>query len=436
MEDDANMQDFSLYDRLMENYNQGHDHSGVQGERLAERLGRLSKIGLTADNGVTRIGYSEEEKQAKELLIEWMEKAGMTIRVDGARNIFGRIEGQSETAAIASGSHLDSVPNGGHFDGPLGVLSALEIAEAWKSTGYVPEKPYIVTIFSDEEGSRFKSGLTGSRAFTGQITKGETDHLKDENGYTFEEVMKEHGLTVDSFLAAKDHPEQIGHFVEIHIEQGTVLESVDQGVGIVSGIAGPAWLEITFTGEAGHAGNTPMKNRKDPLVAASLFVAEIENLPQKVSETAVATVGKLNVSPNGANVIAGKVTLMADVRDITEETRDRLVDLVLEQATSIATSRGVEVETQCNTKITPLTIREDLKSKLAKSLGKHGMEPHYIPSGAGHDAMILGRDTPAAMIFTRSKEGISHNPKEWTDLNDCVLAVHVLKDYIESLMKE
>lgn len=430
------MEDFSLYEKLIESYNWEYNRSGIQGDRLAARLNELSKIGATQENGVTRTGYSKEEKLAKDLLIKWMKKIGMEVRIDGAGNVFAQIKGKYDKPAIAAGSHLDSVPNGGHFDGPLGVLAALEVAEAWKSTGYVPEKPYIVTIFSDEEGARFKSGLTGSRAFMGQISEEELNRLKDEKNNSFEEVMKEYGSTTNLYLAAKKHFEKIESFVEVHIEQGTVLESVDQAVGIVSGIAGPAWLEVIFKGEAGHAGNTPMAKRKDPLVSASLLIAEIEKLPSKVSDSAVATVGKLDVLPNGSNVIPGEVSMIIDARDIFEETRDELLELIIAKAEEIAEARETSVDINYNTKITPLPIENELKNKLAESLVKFNVEPHYIPSGAGHDAMILGREIPSAMIFVKSKGGISHNPKEWTSLNDCVLSVHILKDYVEGLMEE
>lgn len=426
----------NLYEQLIKDYDQELTHSGVNGERLASRLDELSRIGLLDSGGVTRPGYSAEEKKAKELVIKWMKNAGLTVTADGAGNVFGRLEGNTEGPSIASGSHVDSVPNGGHFDGPLGVLSALEVVESWKETGYIPEKPYEVVIFSDEEGSRFKSSLTGSRAFMGQLKPEEMDSLRDENGKSFRDVLNEYGSSAEACLKAGENRREIETFVEVHIEQGKVLERENQPVGVVKGIAGPASLEVTFTGEAGHAGNTPMAGRKDPLVAASLFVAAIEKFPKQVSDTAVATVGKLNVHPNGFNVIAQKVILTVDIRDIFEETRDQLLDQIKTKAVKIAEERSIDVQMKLNAKIKPLPIHESLQAGIAESLTKFNINPVYIPSGAGHDTMIVGTEMPAAMLFVRSRDGISHNPREWTSLNDCVHGVHVLKDFVEGLMKK
>ncbi len=209
-----------------------------------------------------------------------MKEAGLTVKIDGAGNVFGRLEGQNPSLpAIMSGSHVDSVPNGGHFDGPLGVLGSLEVVEAWKETGYVPERPYEVAIFTDEEGSRFNSGLTGSQAMTGEVMMAEQVKRVDIHGQSFEKVITDCGLTVEGYASAKRRLEDIAMYVEIHIEQGKRLEKASLPVGIVSGIAGPSWLELTFTGQAGHAGNTPMNDRRDPLVAAGAFVSAVPSIP-------------------------------------------------------------------------------------------------------------------------------------------------------------
>lgn len=426
-----------IYEDLMKSYDSKLDHSGVSGQRLAARLYELSKIGFTQIGGVRRPGLSDEEKEAKELVKKWMAEAGFSITEDGAGNVIGRLAGKNASAkAIASGSHVDSVPNGGNFDGPLGVLSALEVAEAWKETGYVPEKPYELIIFTDEEGSRFNSGLTGSRAMAGVITEEELLQLRDYNGENLEQVLEHYGSSLDAFKAAKRDVAELELFIEVHIEQGKRLEQQDQPVGIVSGIAGPAWLELEFLGEAGHAGNTPMIGRRDPLAAAAEFIQGIPDFPAQVSGTSVATVGKMEVFPNGINVIPEKVVLHADIRDIEEDTRDRLLEKIEQYAQEIADRRHVKLSIKQNTKIMPVPIEEELKQKLEDSLKSLGIKPVHIPSGAGHDAMVLGRFIPVAMLFVRSKDGISHNPKEWSSLNDCVYGVHALKDFIEKAMKD
>ncbi|WKA53788.1 M20 family metallo-hydrolase [Planococcus shixiaomingii] len=427
----------SIYEDLMKDYNTELTHSGVNGERLAKRLYELSFIGYTQVGGVKRPGLSDEEKKAKDLVKLWMTEAGLSVSEDGAGNVKGRLPGKDNSKrAIASGSHVDSVPNGGNFDGPLGVLSALEVVEAWKESGYMPPKPYEVIVFTDEEGARFNSGLSGSRAMTGDMSEAEMEGLRDYNGETLEQVLGRYGSSLQAFKEAKQDVTELELFVEVHIEQGKKLEQADQPVGIVSGIAGPAWLEVEFLGEAGHAGNTPMIGRKDPLVAAAAFIQKIPEFPGQISDTAVATVGKLEVSPNGVNVIPEKVTLHVDIRDIYEGPRDQLLELIRQEAESIAASREIGLEIKQNTKIQPVPIAQNLQEQLADSLQKFSITPTYIPSGAGHDAMILGRHIPVAMLFVRSKEGISHNPKEWSSLNDCATGVHVLKDFIEKAMEQ
>lgn len=424
-----------VYNQLLKQYDNQLDTSGVSGERLASRIAALSEIGVTDNGGVLRPGYSEEEKQAKTLVSEWMKEAGLEVTVDGAGNVFGRCHGHQSVPAIVSGSHVDSVPDGGNFDGVLGVLSALEVVEAWKAEGYTPEKPFEVAIFSDEEGSRFKSGLTGSRAFMGQMTEEELAGYRDEDGKTFTEVIEAYGSNQQAFLDNAFKRQAIELFVELHIEQGKVLEQEDEPVGIVSGIAGPAWMEVTFLGEAGHAGNTPMPGRKDALVAAADFISQVEKLPQKVSDSAVATIGKMDVYPNGVNVIPGEVRLTVDIRDIYEDTRDELIQSIELAAKESAEARGAEVDLTYNSTIQPLPIDKTFQQELAESIQANDIQPIYIPSGAGHDAMILGTQIPVAMLFVRSQQGISHHPDEWSSLSDCVKGVHVLKHFIEKKME-
>ncbi|MBT2581667.1 Zn-dependent hydrolase [Planococcus sp. ISL-109] len=426
----------TVYDDLIKSYDVTLDHSGVKGERLAKRLHELSEIGYTEPGGVRRPGLSSEEKQAKQLVKSWMEQAGLKVREDGAGNVFGSLAGKTAGPAIASGSHVDSVPNGGNFDGPLGVLSALEVVEAWKETGFVPEKPYEVVIFTDEEGSRFNSGLTGSRAMTGDITEAEMKQLRDYNGEGLEQVLTSYGSSLTAFQQSVRDLSELELFAEVHIEQGTKLEQENEPVGIVSGIAGPAWIQVEFSGHAGHAGNTPMIGRTDSLVAAGEFVSRLPELPQSVSDTAVATVGKLDVSPNGINVIPERVVLHVDARDIQTEPRDLLVERVQHLAEEVTEKHGVSLTLQQNTSITPVPIADELQQELADILEQQKIKPVRIPSGAGHDAMILGRRIPVAMLFVRSQDGISHNPKEWSSLSDCVQGVHVLKAFIESRMKK
>ncbi|WP_147803749.1 Zn-dependent hydrolase [Alkalicoccus halolimnae] len=423
-----------MYKKLLDHYDSSLTKNGVDGERLASRLDALSKIGLTEDNGSRRISFSPEEQQAKDLVKGWMEEAGLTVTQDGAANVIGRLGGSSSSKTIMAGSHLDSVPNGGHFDGPLGVLAALEVAQAWKDSGFHPEKSYEVIIFTDEEGSRFNSGLTGSQAMTGQWSEEQKSSLTDAVGRTFTSVLKDNNLSFQTFHEAERDFSDIEAFVEVHIEQGKRLEKENLPTGIVEGIAGPSWLNISFHGNAGHAGNTPMDDREDALIAAGQFISAVENLPPLISPSSVATVGKLDVKPNGVNVIPGEVYLTVDVRDIHEETRDKLRDSVLLLAEKIAEKRRIQVDTKEVMYVQPVQVTQNMQQKAGRAAEEVlGKKPFFLPSGAGHDAMMIGRKTDVAMLFTRSKDGISHSPEEWSSLDDCVQTVHVLKKLIESL---
>ncbi|WP_019414816.1 M20 family metallo-hydrolase [Paenisporosarcina sp. TG20] len=427
---------FNLEQALLSDYDTSWTKDGVSGERIAKRLDALSQIGLTTQNGVTRVGFSQLEQQAKELVIGWMKDANMKVTQDGAGNVVGRVTGQNEDVpSIASGSHVDSVPEGGHFDGPLGVIAALEVAEAWKEQGFTPLKPYEVYIFTDEEGSRFNGGLTGSRTMTGVLDMSEQVTLKDSDGLSFEEVLATTGKTVEEFYKATRSDIGIERFIEVHIEQGKILEKANLPVGIVKGIAGPSWTEFRFEGKAGHAGNTPMNDRQDALVAASELVLFIEKAPITISTTGVATVGKLDVEPNGSNVIPGKVTLNADIRDIEEETRDLIVSSVVNKAQEIALARNVNVIITEKMRTSPVPIGEDMLGILNSVLDEMNIENKYLVSGAAHDTMILGAKIPVAMIFARSKDGVSHNPAEWTTLTDCTISAHMLKQAIELCME-
>lgn len=422
---------------LLNNYDINFDQDGISGERVAARLHAISEIGLTEHNGSNRPGFSKDELAVKQLVMGWMKEAGLTVRQDAVGNVFGRLSGtEDHLPVVLSGSHVDSVPDGGHFDGPLGVVSALEVVEAWKATGFQPRKPFEVCIFTDEEGTRFTASLQGSKAMMGKETIEDKLKLTDYDGKSFPEVLEEVGLSIENYPEAKRDVSEIDTYVELHIEQGKRLEKANLPCGIVTGIAGGCRMEFDFYGKAGHAGNTPMNDRQDALLAAGDFIVEISKLPKKYSDSAVATVGKLNVEPNGVNVIAGKVNLFVDTRDIYLDKRDQLVDEILEVAEKVTAKNNVTMEYKEIARVTPIQISQELLDKLTESVKACGIEPYYLPSGAGHDAMILGEQIPVAMIFVNSKDGISHNPKEWSALVDCVKSIQVLKTFIENLQEK
>ncbi|MEI8703028.1 Zn-dependent hydrolase [Mesorhizobium sp. ISC15] len=429
------MQAFS--ERFLAGYDSALDLNGFSGERLASRLSAIAEIGLTADGGSCRLGYSKEEKQAKDLVCEWMRLLGLDVRSDAAGNCFGRLSGKNDRLPVVlCGSHIDTVPNGGHFDGVLGVLLALEVVEMWKATGYEPERPYEIAIFSEEEGSSFNVGFVGSTAVMGALPEDGFRSLRDQEGRSFSSVVEEAGLSLARFIEARREPAEIAAFVEVHIEQGLVLERQGLPVGIVSGICGLVALEITVKGLASHAGATPMHYRRDALVAASRIVSAVSELPAQSSDTAVATVGQLNVFPNGANVIPGEVRFSIDIRDIVAEPLDRLVARIVDVASEIAGTINVELSWTKTLSLSPTPVDGRLRAQQAVAMREINLTAFELPSGAGHDAMILGARLPIAMFFVRSKDGISHNPREFSSLDDCAIAARALSRFLAKLVSE
>lgn len=426
-----------LSEILLSGYDGSLDLDGFSGSRLARRLSAISEIGLTAEGGSNRPGYSRLEMQAKELVCDWMRSAGLAVRQDAAGNCFGRLAGSKDhLPVVLCGSHIDTVPNGGHFDGVLGVLLALETVEMWNTIGFAPQRPYEIAIFSEEEGSSFNVGLVGSSVMAGAPITEELTTIADHEGRSFATAVEEVGLSLANFPAARRDLSDIAAFVEVHIEQGLVLEKHGLPVGIVNGICGLVALEMTVTGNAGHAGTTPMTYRRDALVAASRIVAAVSALPGQVSAPAVATVAQLSVFPNGSNVIPGKVRFSLDIRDVATEPLERLVTRIVETATGIAEAGAVELS-WTRTFFQPATaVDAGLKARQASAMREINLAPFELPSGAGHDAMVLGAHVPMAMFFVRSRDGISHNPREFSSLEDCATAARALSRFLAKLVSD
>ncbi|SDH77976.1 allantoate deiminase [Alteribacillus persepolensis] len=398
---------------------------------LAERVDQLASIGRTEDGGVTRFVYTDEEAEAKALFRSWMEQAGLEVREDAVGNMYGRLEGENPSkSAVLTGSHLDSVPNGGVFDGVLGCISSLMAIEAIVKEQGKLDRTLELVVFVDEEGARFGSGLYGSRTAMGEVDKEEMFQLRDENGMSMAEAMKIQGYAPNKIKECTYPKEDVCAFLELHIEQGKQLERNQHNIGVVNGIAGPCWLDIIFTGDTDHAGNTPMTMRHDAAAGAAELIVSIEGIPREISSTAVATVGKLQLYPNGANVIAGKAEMTVDVRDIDESVRDDVLHKVKEEAERIAKKRGLQTEYHTQLQIAPVPVPKWIQTSIKKGADKHQLSYQSLPSGASHDAMILGKYVPSGLIFVPSRDGKSHTPEELTSLADCLRGVIVLKEVL------
>jgi allantoate deiminase len=397
----------------------------IDADRLWSRLSELAEIGKSESGGVTRLSFTEEERAAKELVATYMREAGLTVREDAAGNRIGRREGRvGDAPVVLTGSHVDSVRNGGDFDGPLGVLGAVEALQTIDERGVETERPVEVVAFTDEEGARFSFGMIGSRATAGTLT---LEHLanEDENGVLIAGAMRTSGLDPGRIDEAARAPGSVYAYVELHIEQGRILESNNLPVGVVTGIAGPAWLRFTLTGEAAHAGTTPMNLRRDALAAAAAVIGRIEREATRTG-TSVGTVGQLDLSPGGINIVPGQVSFSLDLRDIDEDVRNDVEARIMHEAALLCEKRGVELETKTIQKLSPAPCSAFVWDAAREACDTLGLKPFGLASGAGHDGMHLTELCAIGMIFVRSKDGISHNPTEYSSKEDCAAGAEVL----------
>jgi allantoate deiminase len=407
----------------------------ISKERLCIHIDKLGEIGKTKDNGVQRLALSKEYKEATLLVSEWMREAGLTVTHDHFGNLIGRKEGRNPNLpSVMIGSHIDSVRNGGKFDGVIGVLAGIEIVHTISVANLDHEYPIEVVAFCEEEGSRFNDGLFGSRGMVGKILKEDLKKV-DDNNITRFEALKTFGFGInpDSIEESIRSIGEIKHYFEIHIEQGPFLERNDYPVGIVSGIAGPSWSNVKLIGEAGHAGTVPMNLRRDPLLGAAEVIKEVENLCMNDPDApTVGTVGRIETFPGGSNIIPESVVFTLDIRDIELERRNQIIKKIEEKIIQVSKARGLEYEIERNVNTVPVKCSENLINSLKEACQELGIEAPIMVSGAGHDAMLLAEITDIGMVFVRCRNGISHSPKEWADIEDIVIGTQVL---YESILK-
>jgi allantoate deiminase len=391
----------------------------VDGERLWRRLSELAEIGKQESGGVTRLSLTKVERAAKDLVASFMEEASLEVREDAAGNLFGRREGKDPGAqAVLGGSHLDSVYEGGNFDGPLGVLAGVEVAQTMEEGGVETIRPVEVVAFTDEEGARFSFGMVGSRALAGTLSEEDLQH-EDGDGISIADAMRHYGLDPEKIKEAARPRDFLAAYLELHVEQGRVLQNEDLPVGVVTGIAAPVWRRLVFTGAA------PMKRRHDALATAAEVAAIVED-EALATGTSVGTVGHLSLEPGGINIISGRVELSLDLRDIDEGTRDLVEDRILERARALCEGRGVGLETEVLQRMTPISCSETVRGAVRAAYEGLGLGTYDLASGPAHDGMQLVGLCPVGMIFVRSKDGVSHNPDEWSSKEDCMAGANVL----------
>lgn len=407
----------------------------INRDRLWHNLMHLGKIGRNEAGGITRLSFTPEEKEAKAFVADVMEQAGLAVDEDAMGNLFGRREGRNPQApAVLIGSHVDSVVNGGMFDGTAGVLSGIEVLHTLQEHGWQGSHPVEVVAFTDEEGARFSTGMLGSQALVGQLTQEALDSYKDADGVSVADAMKEAGYDPIKMREAKRDPSTVKAYLELHIEQGKVLESQGLSVGVVTGIVGLRWLHLTLKGEAGHAGTTPMKLRRDPLAAASVVMAYLEDTVKGEADT-VGTVGQLRVRPGGINIIPGEVELTMDIRSLSRATLDKVEQALRQFIDDICQERKVHCALDVLHRLEPVSCSPGIVDTIENAVKETGLDLFHLASGAGHDAMVMARMTDVGMIFVRSKDGVSHNPKEWTEKDDLGDGADVLLKTVTALAR-
>lgn len=393
------------------------------GERAMARCETLASISETPGQ-LTRVYLSAEHLRANQQVAQWMEQAGMRVWQDQVGNICGRYEGLTAGApAILLGSHLDSVRNAGKYDGPLGVLTAIETV-SWLNQQQ-KRLPVAIEIvgFADEEGTRFGITLLGSKGITGRWPESWVDH-PDQQGITVAQAMQQLGLNAAEIHHAARRRDEFIAYLELHIEQGPCLEDAELALGVVTAINGARRLNCCFTGMAGHAGTVPMTHRKDALAAAAEWMVFIEQQTQAADPQLVATVGTLSCAPGAVNVIPGEVRLSLDIRGPQDEPLEKLLQRLLQGAEAIAARRGLTFSAEQFYGIPATTCDSGLRDALSDAVTAVQGKSMLLPSGAGHDAIAIAECWPVAMLFVRCAGGISHHPAESVTTEDVALAIH------------
>lgn len=398
----------------------------IDGDRLWAHLGELGEIGRNkSTGGITRLSFTDEEWAAKDLVASYMQEANLSVREDAVGNLIGRKEGKDTDAPVVLvGSHLDSVYEGGMFDGALGVLAGVEILRTMEQQGLENKHPIEVIAFTDEEGARFSFGYIGSRGIAGILQADDLRHT-DDAGVSIAESMEACGYNPYSIDEAARAEGSIKAYVELHIEQGKVLEAENLPIGIVEGIASNLWRRFTVEGEAGHAGTTPMGLRRDALAATAPLLQNIEKCARSTGTT-VGTVGQLEVFPGGINVIPDRVRFIMDLRDLSEQVRDEVERHILNSSQDLCQERDVRLSTELLQSVEAVPCSDIIREASEEACKTMNIETFSLPSGAGHDAIHLKDLCSIGLIFVRSEGGISHNHQEWSTKEDCARGADVL----------
>ena len=405
--------------------------------RLQQHFEAMSLIGKIGETGTSRPTMTVVEKEGFNLAASWMQDAGMKTHIDNFGNLIGKLEGKNPALPVLMmGSHLDSQPYGGRFDGVAGVLCAIEVVKTLTENNIHPERTIEVVSFADEEGWRFNKGLFGSRGILGKLEAGELQRV-DKDGITREQALLDFGCNPAQFKKSEYKPGSIFCFLELHIEQGPVLDISQKPIAVVLGISGPLWLTVHLKGMAGHTGSVPMHLRKDALLgAAEITVALHEIVTQIPGAPTVGTVATMNVFPASRNIIAEEVSFTIDLRDIDIERRNKYERQLREKIDQISKKYALTYTILEDTNSEPRYCADWIKAIIHKECEALQLNAPEIMSGPFHDAMALSYACDYGMIFVRSKDGISHNPLEYSSYQDLALGANVLYGTVVAILKK
>ncbi|MEA3283941.1 MAG: Zn-dependent hydrolase [Synergistota bacterium] len=407
----------------------------VSKERIRRDIETIASFGRDGGGGRTSFSYGEEDGEVRKYLYDRMNQLGMTVSVDGVGNVRARLSGRDNSLpSVLSGSHVDSVAGGGDYDGVVGVVAALEVAQCIVDRKIDIARPYEVVIFSEEEGSNFGVTCAGSKAMTGYLKVQDLKDLKDQDGLSMYDRCRAAGFEPDSISNETLSPGDIHGMVELHVEQSVLLESESVQIGAVRSIAGLCQCRISFKGTANHAGSTPMRLRQDALVGAAGFISGVRNIvAEDPSPSVVGTVGSIRCEPNVSNVIPGEAIVTLDVRDVCQEAIERVVCACRLLMDQIAADFRLEVSFEVLGRQSPVNMSSGITRIISESAEKLGLSCKTMDSGAVHDSVLLNSVADTGLIFVPSSEGKSHCPEEFTDMDDIAAGTEVLLSTVVSL---
>ena len=407
-------------------------------ERIRYDIDELAKISVTQGPGCCRQTYTKEFAEARDYIVKVMKEIGLSVREDAVGNIFGRMEGKNpEAPVIMTGSHFDTVRTGGRFDGLAGVVAALEVARVMKEEGFVPNCPIEFVATAEEEGTRFSGGLFGSRAMCGQLYENELENSLDMDGISMAQAMKEYGLDPEKTNEAILNPEKVRMFLELHIEQGPVLDAENIEIGIVDAIAGLRRWVVTVKGRSDHSGSTPMNMRADTMLAAARALVRGTAKTAELGDGTMVTCGSVEVKPGAMNVVANETVFKIDCRGKNMDSVGTVLEEIrasLEE--SVNTYPGLSFEVNEILRIESVYTDEKVQDIFEEIAKEKNISCKRMLSGAGHDAMIMSAICDVAMLFVPSLNGRSHVPEEWTDYEDIQKGTEILHDAIVRLATE